>query len=142
MERLIKDDDRKHIEEMFRELDHPVTLVMFTQETECEMCSTTRQLLEELAGLSDRITLEVKDFVAEADEARRYGVDKIPAIVLLGERDHGIRFYGVPAGYEFATLLEGIVDASRRTHGLSEDVLALIEKVDEPVHMQVMITPT
>jgi glutaredoxin-like protein len=139
---LIKDKDRAQIEKKFAQLVSPVKLLMFTQDFECEYCAVTRELLEDLAVVSNQLTLEVKDFAADAEAAARYGVDKIPAIVVMGEKDYGIRFFGVPAGYEFSTLLDGIVDVSRKDPQLSPEVLDLLAKVDQPVQMQVMVTPT
>lgn len=139
---LIKDRERGQIQKKFQAITNPVKLLMFTQEHECEYCAVTRQLLEELAGLSDRISVEIRDFIADAGLAKEYRVDKIPAIVPIGEKDYGIRFYGVPAGYEFASLLDAIVDVGRRNAQLSPELVAMLAKVDQPVHMQVMVTPT
>lgn len=139
---LINDDDRKKLEQLFTELENDVTLVMFTQEMECQYCQITREMLEEVSALSPKLKLELKDFVADAEEAESYGVDKIPATIILGDRDYGIRLFGTPAGYEFTTLVEDIMDVSRRDPGLSQEVLDQLAKVDQPVHMQAMITPT
>lgn len=139
---LIRDRERDQIKRKFAALAHPVKLLMFTQDFECEYCSMTRQLLEELAGLSDKLSIEFRDFIADAELARQYGIDKIPAIAVLGEKDYGIRFYGVPAGYEFASLLDAVADVSRRDPQLSPELLAMLAKIDRPVHMQVMVTPT
>ena len=139
---LLKPKDKETLTKSFEELQREVKLVMFTQETECEYCSITRQMVEELAELSSKITLEVRDFVKDAEEAKRFGIDKIPAIAVIGQRDFGIRFYGIPAGYEFTTLVEDILDVSRGDPGLSEEVLGELAKIDKPVHMQAMISPT
>ncbi|MDJ0763619.1 MAG: thioredoxin family protein [Myxococcota bacterium] len=139
---LLKEKDKATLKKNFEELQTEVKLVMFTQETECEYCSVTRQMVEELAELSGKIALEVRDFVKDADVAKKLGIDKIPAIAVIGEKDYGIRFYGIPAGYEFTTLVEGILDVSRGDPGLSKDVLKELAKVDKPVHMQAMISPT
>lgn len=138
----LREKDRKELEKIFAELVKPVKLLMFTQERECQYCETTRQILEEVAAISDKIALEVHDFAKEAELAAGYGVDKIPALIVMGERDHGIRFYGVPAGYEFSTLVEDIVDVSRGAHGLPDEVVEELRKVDQPVRMEVMVTPT
>jgi predicted DsbA family dithiol-disulfide isomerase len=60
--------------------------------------------LKEVVALSDKLTLKVYEFKNEQEIARRLGVDKIPAIVFEGQRVYGIRFFGVPAGYEFKSL--------------------------------------
>lgn len=139
---IISEKDREQLIKIFKPLVNDVRIVMFTQEFECEYCKVTRELIEEVSGLSDKISLEVHDFVKEADLAKNYGVDKIPATLLLGDRDYGIRFYGVPAGYEFTTFIEDVINVSRRDPGLPKEVLDLLTSVDRPVHIQVMISPT
>jgi glutaredoxin-like protein len=139
---VLKDKDREKVKEIFKDITDNVTIVMFTQEHECLHCEMTRVMLEEISGLSDKICLEVHDFVAEKDLAAKYGVDKIPATVLVGEKDYGIRFYGVPAGYEFTVLIEEIKEVGKRDPGLSKEVMAELDKVDTPVHLQVLISPT
>ncbi len=139
---MLKDADREAVRKRFEELKESVKIVMFTQEIECEYCSVTRELVEELAGLSEKLSVEVLDFVKDKTRADEFGVDKIPALVLIGEKDYGIRFFGIPAGYEFATLIEDIVMVSRRDHGLPKAITDELAKVDSPVHMQVFVSPT
>ena len=139
---ILKEKDQKKVKDIFKGIDNDVRIVMFTQEMECTHCEMTRTMLEEVSGLSDKISLEVHDFVAEKDLAKKYGVDKIPATVLVGDKDYGIRFYGVPAGYEFTVLIEEIRDIGKRDAGLSQKVLAEVAKVDKSVHLQVLISPT
>jgi glutaredoxin-like protein len=139
---LIDDKIQSQVKEAFQLLDKPVKLLMFTQEIECEFCAMARQLLGEITALSEKVTLEVKDFVKDDEEVKRYGIDKIPAIVVMGEKDYGIRFYGLPAGYEFTTLIEDILVVSREDHDLPPEVVAELAKIDEPVHLQVMISPS
>jgi glutaredoxin-like protein len=139
---LLKDEDRQKVRSIFEAVKHPVNLIVFTQPFECEYCQMTRELVQELAALSDRITVDVFDFVDDEAIAKQYNVDKIPATVVRGDKDYGIRFYGVPAGYEFMSLIEAIVDVGKRDHGLPETILALLARVDQPVHMQAMVSPT
>jgi glutaredoxin-like protein len=139
---LIEDKDRKQLVKLFAGLQNQVRILYFTQEHECQMCKMTRELLEEVAGISDKIAIEVRDFVADKDLAERHGVDKIPATLLLGDQDYGIRFYGIPAGYEFTTLIEDIVDVANRDPRLPDEVKAELTRVDQPVHLQVLISPT
>jgi len=139
---LLKEKDAEQLKQVFAQLPNEVKIIMFTQEFECEYCQVTRELVEEVAALNDKISVEVKDFVKDKELAEQYKIDKIPALVLLGERDYGIRFYGVPAGYEFTTLVEDIVDIGRRDPGLEPAIAAELAKIDKPVHMQVMVSPT
>ena len=139
---MLKEKDREKLINVFKKMEKDVKIIMFTQEMECPHCEMTRTMLEEISGLSDKLSLDVYDFVTDTDIARKYGVDKIPAIVLLGDKDYGIRFYGVPTGYEFTVLIEDIVDVGKRNPGLSMEVMNELAKVDKPVHMQVLISPT
>lgn len=137
--------ESKQLEELkgvFTGLVEPVEIVMFTQEFECQHCKMTREMLEEIGNLSDKITVTIKDLVTDAEEAKRYGVDKVPAILILGDKDYGIRFYGVPAGYEFTPLINDIINISKRDHGISDEIMAELNKVDKPVHLQIMISTT
>ena len=139
---ILKAEDRQKVEHVFAVITHPVKLLMFTQSMECDYCQMTRELLLELADLNDNITVAVYHFIEDEAQVQAYGIDKIPATVVMGDKDYGIRFYGVPAGYEFMSLIEDIVDVGKRDHGLSPSVVAQLAKVDQPVRMQVMVTPT
>jgi glutaredoxin-like protein len=139
---MLQDEDRAKVEEFFQAIEHPVKLVVFTQSTECEYCTMTRELVGELAGLSDQLTVELHNLEEDEAAAQEYGIDKAPAIALVGDKDYGIRFFGVPAGYEFTSLIEGIVDVGKRDHGLPDDIVRKLEQVDRPIHMQAMVTPT
>jgi glutaredoxin-like protein len=123
-------------------LTAPVSLKLFTQAMSCQFCKETRQLLEEVEELSDKISLEVYDFEADREAVEQYGIKRIPATVVMGEKDYGIRFYGIPSGYEFNSLIEDITMVSSGHHGLSADSVAQLERLQEPVHMQVFVTPT
>ena len=94
-------------------LVNPVKVIVFTQEIECEYCKETRELVDEISSLTDKIKLQVLDLVKDKEKAAEYGVDKVPAIVIEGSKKSNVKFYGVPAGYEFNTLIKDIVLASR-----------------------------
>lgn len=124
-------------------LNREVTLKMFTQEIECQFCRETRILLEELAETSDKIKLEILNFVIDKDKADALQIDKIPAIAILeGDKDFDIRYYGIPSGYEFASLLEDIKMVGTGSVDLSEELINEVKSIDKPVHLQVYVTPT
>lgn len=120
----------------------PVRLIMVTQETECQFCRETRQIVEELAAISDRITAEVYDFVADRARVEPYGIDKIPAIAILGTKDYGIRYYGIPSGYEFSSFVETILAVSKGEAALSEATRTSLAQLAEDLRIQVFVTPT
>jgi alkyl hydroperoxide reductase subunit AhpF len=135
---LLGDRERAEVQKILGNMTSPVKLLNFTQTFECDTCQDTRLLLEELVGLSDKLSLEVLNFTLDKEKAAEYGVDKIPATVVA----KGIRFYGVPAGYEFASLLDAIVLASRGSSELSDESKTALAAVREPLHLEVLVTPT
>jgi glutaredoxin-like protein len=145
---LISQKDADHLQAEFEaNLVNPVKLLMFTQTIECQFCAETRQIVEEIAGLSDDISAEIYNFVTDKAIAELYGIDKIPAIAILrvedGEdRDYGIRFYGIPSGYEFTSVIEDILDVSKGESGLQPKSKETVAGLTEPVHFQVFVTPT
>ncbi len=145
---LISEKDAEFLRNEFAEkLVKPVKLMMFTQTIECQYCTETRQIVEEIAALSDKITAEIYNFVTDKATADLYGIDKIPAIAILrmedeGEKDYGIRFYGIPSGYEFTSLIEDIIDVSTGESGLQPQTKMALAEITKPVHMQVFVTPT
>jgi glutaredoxin-like protein len=145
---LISDKDAEFLRKEFEmKLVAPVKLVMFTQEMECQFCSETRQIVEEVSELSGKITAEIRDFVADKDAADQYRIDKIPAIAVIRmddgvERDYGVRFFGIPSGYEFTSVIEDIVDVSKGESGLQPRTKEAVAGITDPVYLQVFVTPT
>ena len=139
---LLDEKTREEVATELADLEKPVKLVMFTQDFECQFCKETRELCEEVAELSDQISVEIYDFVADKDKADEYGVDKIPAIVVVGAKDYGVRFFGIPSGYEFMSVLDGIKTVAAGQVELMPETLAFLEELKEPLHLQVFITPT
>jgi glutaredoxin-like protein len=140
---LIPEEHKEHLRsELSEKLENPVKIIMFTQEVECQFCMQTRQLITELAALNDKIKVEIYDFVANSEKAKGFGVDKVPAIVIMGEKDYGIRFYGIPYGYELQTLLEGIINVSRGRTDISEETKKRLKEIKTPIHIQVFVTLT
>ena len=139
---LLNEEIRQEVSKILANLPGPVRLVMFTQEFECEYCAETRQLVEEIAELSDRITAEIYDFQADRAKAEELGIDKIPAIAVIGAQDYGVRFYGIPSGYEFASFLHAIQSVAAGKPELSDATLRVVAGIQKPVHIQVFVTPT
>ncbi|MBX8636532.1 MAG: thioredoxin family protein [Thermoplasmata archaeon] len=141
---MIADREREKLVQMFNEeLKGPVKTVLFTSKSNCEYCDETEQLLSELSDISGgKITLEKHDFDQDRNIAERYGIDKTPAIVIPFGNGTGIRYYGIPGGYEFTSLIGDIVDVSSGSSKLPEDIRNRLKDVDRNVHIQVFVTPT
>jgi glutaredoxin-like protein len=139
---FINEAQQEKLKEQFKGLDKNVKLIVFTQEMECQYCREARELMEEVSALSDKITLEVYDFVKDKEKVKEYNINKIPATVVEGEKDYGIRFYGIPAGYEFTTLVDDIAAVSKGDRGLSEETKTALGKLEKTAHIEVFVTLT
>jgi alkyl hydroperoxide reductase subunit AhpF len=145
---LLSPADQQKLREAFSEMTSSVRLLFFTQTLECETCPQTKQILDELPPLSDKITIEEANFVLERDRAAGFGIDRVPAIVLERGDDGGnihdarIRFIGTPSGYEFISLVQAVLLVGGGPSGLTEENRRQVMAVTQPVHMQVFTTPT
>jgi glutaredoxin-like protein len=139
---LLPEKVRQQIEKRLTDLKEPVKLVVFTQEFECPSCEENRTLMEEVARTVPEVSVEVNDFVLDKDVGDAYKIDKIPATVVEGKKDYGIRFYGIPNGYEFSSLVEAIKMVSLNDSMLSAQTREQIKALSKPVNIQVFITPT
>ena len=140
---ILRERDKRFLKSRFkRELKENVRLLVFTQEFECEYCTEVRELAQEVAELDDRIEVKVYDFQSDREVAEKFGVDKIPALLVFGKREYGVRFFGIPSGYEFMTLIEDIIYVSKESTNLSPAVKEKVKLIDQPVHIQVFVTPT
>ncbi len=149
---LITEQDRAAIKELFDEnLVEPVTFIYFTapksllyvpgRET-CETCDDVQELLEEIAETSDKLTLEVHDLQSDREAAARYGVDRVPALIVGGVSNGRVRYFGAPMGSEFPNLIRDIVAVSRKETALSDATRQAISAIPDPIHLQVFVTPT
>lgn len=141
---MLREEDKKEIQNRLRQMKEPVSLVYFTQQLigACQFCLETERILKDVVPLSNKLSLQIKNFAADKEEVQKFGVDKIPAICLMGEKDCGIRMYGIPSGYEFLTFLETILMLSLRDSNLSAESKELLKTLKKPVRIQIFVTPT
>lgn len=140
---LIPQKERDILTKQFSEkLVNEVRLVVFSQEVPCLFCKETELVVTELAEISPKIKVEKYDFVKDMMKAKEFRIDKIPAIAVIGKKDYGVRFYGIPSGYEFNSLVGAILDVSRAESGLSQKTKDVLKLIDNSVHIQVFVTPT
>jgi len=147
MAKLLNADVVKQIEEAFAPMKEAVSLLYFGKKDGCDYCADTQQLLEELAPISDKLSLDIYDLEADADVAEKFNVDKAPGIVIAAKdgeavSDFGIRYAGIPSGHEFTSLIQDILLVSGRDSGLSQAMRDFLKELEEPVLMQVFVTPT
>ena len=140
---MIKESDQQAIKERFSAVTTPVSMVLFTRKSEPpEHAGEMATVLQELADLAETLTLEIFDFEMDSAMAEKYGVERMPAIVLVGEKDYGVRYYGFPFGHEFPAFIDDIIDVSKGESGLSPETRERLTKLPTPVHLRVISTPT
>src|SRR5260370_10603269 len=141
---LLAPADQERLRESFSEMTAPVRLLFFTQTIGCETCVQTRQILDELPALSDKILIEEVNFVLEKDTAAQYGVDRVPALALVSRTDDGvdrdsrIRFLGAPAGYEFISLVQAVLLVGGPPSALSDAQRARLAVLHAPLTAQLV----
>jgi alkyl hydroperoxide reductase subunit AhpF len=140
---LIGEEVAGQLKEEFQKLVGPVRLAVFSQALADPDSEQVRRLMEELGGLDPRLKVESYNFVLDQEKVSALSISRIPAVAILGEdKDYGIRFYGLPSGYEFGKLVDAILAVSRGESGLQEETRKGLAALDRPVHIQVFSTPT
>lgn len=145
---LLKDSDKEAVRQRLAEMSRKVKMVFVTQEMECQFCAQTHELLNEVSELSDKLELVVLDLLSDHEQAASYNLREVPGLNLVAvdedgtEHNYGVLFYGVPAGYEFISLLDGILLVSEGDSDLSDLSKAKLKAIDKPVEIQVFVTPT
>lgn len=144
--------DQELIREKFaQELSGPVKIDLFTERElgitvpgrrPCQFCKQTQEMLQELSGLHDMVSLRVHYMEDKPAEAQTFGVERVPCIVLRGLGEARLKFYGLPGGMEFPGFLETIVDVSRGEVILAEESVAQLTKITKDITVRVFVTPT
>jgi len=140
---LLREEIVEQLREEFAQLAGPVRLAVFSQALADPESEQVKRLVEEVAALEPRIRVESHNFVLDTARVEELGMRRTPGIAIMGaEKDYGVRFYGVPAGYEFGTFIEAILDVAAGDSGLSETTRQALQELKQPVHLQVFSTPT
>ncbi len=139
---LFNDEIKKQLKDILQKLQNKVTIAYFTQEFECDTCKETHEFLDEFVELSDKLELKLYDFKADKEMVEKHHVDMIPAIVLLDKdgKDHGIKFYGLPGGYEINSFISGLLEVSGVEQPVEEALRTRIKNINKDVHIKVFIT--
>jgi glutaredoxin-like protein len=147
MEKVLDQSIVKQIQQAFEGMKEPVHVLLFTSKNNCDYCSETQQLLEEVTALNDNLQFTVHDIDEDPEIAGRYNVTNAPGIVIAAKDEQdvknlGIQFSGIPSGHEFNTLINDILMVSRRDSGLDGKTREFLKHLDKPLHLQVFVTPT
>jgi glutaredoxin-like protein len=147
MEKVLDQQITKQIQQAFDGMESSVQILLFTSNEHFDYCNETKQLLEEVTALNDKLQLSVHDMDQDPEMANRYNVTNAPGIVIAAKdkqdvKNLGIQFSGIPSGHEFSTLINDILMVSRRDSGLDAKTREFLKNLDKPLHLQVFVTPT
>jgi alkyl hydroperoxide reductase subunit AhpF len=140
---IFRPEDEARVRELLAALERPVELVVALGPEEAPVLGAreidfgaeTQRLVESLASLSERLSYRVED--------RPSGVDLFPAVLVLPEgKDAGLRYYGLPYGYELGSLIGAVVEAGKREPSLSEESLRRLAALEQELAIDVFVTPT
>jgi alkyl hydroperoxide reductase subunit AhpF len=140
---IFRPEDEARVRELLDELERPVELVVALgpEETplpgarDIDFGAEAERVVEGLASLSEN--------VSSRSEVEPAGVSLFPAVTVLPEgEDRGVVYYGLPWGYELASLIGAVREAGRRTSSLSAESLERLASLDRDLAIDVFVTPT
>lgn len=62
---ILNEKVKTQVKEIFKELRDPVKFTVFTQKIECPSCKDNRRLMQQILSLSDKIDIDVYNFLIE-----------------------------------------------------------------------------
>jgi alkyl hydroperoxide reductase subunit AhpF len=104
----------------------------------CATCPDAREIAEAIAEAGgERISLEVVDITIQPD-----GVESVPTLRIgPADQEPRIAYQGLPAGFEFATVIDAVERVSRSEVGLNDTSLDRLKLISEPVEVMIFTTP-
>jgi glutaredoxin-like protein len=141
---ILDEKSRETLRGIFsREFKDPVDIMVFTDKGDCKYCRETLQIAQEVSSINPDIV--VKHYYSENSltEIERYSIKLFPATIIRSpEKDYGIRFFGIPSGYEFETYVKDILMVSNKRTMLKDSTREFIRGVSAPLNIKVFVTPT
>jgi alkyl hydroperoxide reductase subunit AhpF len=134
--------DEAAVRKEFERIGGPVKLTVFASELGGEHNGQTVALVREVAALSGQLSVTVLNPHIDREQAAAYAVTEAPVVVVEGAQDYGIRFLGIPGGYEFSNLIDSIIAVSTGETGLSDETKATLAGLADDVTIKVFTTPT
>ena len=141
---LLSPQDAQVLRDRFKEeMKRPVQIWLYTQALNCPTCPQAEQIARELEQLTDQIQLLLKNPLIDTGTSDPDRPQWVPAFVIRTEQeDYGLRYYGLPAGFEFSVLVETILMVARGTTLLEPQVVEKVQQLTVPMNIKVFVTPT
>ena len=138
---MLSDKDKKYVASTLAGMKSDVRLVLFSRDGgECKYCDDAEGLLADVAAAAPRVTVEVLSLKKDAARAQELGIDKVPGIAILGKKDHNLRYFGLPSGYDFIPFVETVLAVANDDPGISRESVAMLAQLKKPVQLTVFVT--
>jgi alkyl hydroperoxide reductase subunit AhpF len=139
---MLKDGDKQYVAKTLAGMKSDVRLVLFASggTGDCQYCGETEGLLADIAAAAPRVKLEVLSLKDDAARARELGIDKVPGTAILGAKDHGLRYFGLPSGYDFIPFVETLRSVANDDPELAKETVAMLATLKKPVQLSVFVT--
>jgi len=140
---LLRAEEEAKVRDWFAELDRPVELVVAVGPEvappagagDMDFGAEMVRLCEGLAELGTEVSCRVEQ---EPD-----GWPRFPAVSIRPNGlDHGVRYDGLPWGYELGSLVGAVVEAGREEPSLRPESIAALEELGRDLALDVFVTPT
>lgn len=141
-ESLLREKDSEFVSSTLGTMNGEARIVLVTSRNDCEFCGLTEGFLEDIASLAPGVAVEVLDLEKDTAGAGEFGIERAPGIAILGDKDYGIRYYGLPTGFEFTTFIETIRAVAEGNPGLPPEFLTALASLEKPVTLTVFSTKT
>lgn len=106
-------------------------IVLEANLAEDDNSSKVRDFLEEIAAMSERISLEAK------------ALSRVPSFRIAQKgRQSGVEFAGLPLGHEFTSFILALLQVSGRPPKVEEDIIERIKAIDSPLHFETYVSLT
>jgi thioredoxin reductase (NADPH) len=139
---FLPQEARKILKRDFSQLENPVSVVVFTDDTSKEnrpFGEFAIGFLKELAEITEKIRPVIEKVAGET--AKKYGISRAPVILIEPEK-YSIRFIGAPGGEEAQTLIIALIMASTGRTILSEEAKKRLGELKERRNIKVFVSPT
>ena len=141
---ILSQEDSDYLKKEFEKITNNVIIEFFSTDNKdkCEQCDNIRAIMKEIMDLTDKVSLKEFNIDKDKEKAEKYNIKMAPVLVFNNKDNGNIKFYGVPSGYEFSSLIEDIMDIGTGNIEFDEGVEEKVKAIDEDVNIMVFVTPT
>ena len=139
--------ERAQIRQQFAAIEGPLKLEYYHQSPRRVMvpgrpdkpsCELAKELYEEIAELSEHISLTIYEHEESQDQVERRDIVDVPCVLIRGELNRPLRFYGAPNGHLLVAMIRAMVLASTRQSKPSVKMKRILGKLRRPTRLRLL----